>query len=275
MEHPEERYYRLNRFFLSVTGLWPYQSKWSARFIRTVITIVMLLCIFAQFKELFEHMWNDWALEKTDEEIKIMHQYAETSRLFIIYHALLLYMIIMVYIIWLFMPEIFDIILPLNESRQRMQSIHVEFYIDKERYLYFILSCTCIVIFLVPLVFLASSSLYLVLTQHVCGMCELLGYRAERLFYVTEDMTERNLIHRTKISCKNIAVLVRLHYNIIQYNSAWYNANVSQQKSLLLIMKRRFHPLVLTACKFYPMSLSSFEMILQMGISYSMFIRQV
>ncbi|XP_072761715.1 uncharacterized protein [Anoplolepis gracilipes] len=274
MEHPEERYYRLNRFFLSVTGLWPYQSKWSARFIRTVITIVMLLCIFAQissiftsevnmdfliellptlvptvgnlcqlytrivhvdkFKELFEHMWNDWALEKTDEEIKIMHQYAETSRLFIIYHALLLYMIIMVYIIWLFMPEIFDIILPLNESRQRMQSIHVEFYIDKERYLYFILSCTCIVIFLVPLVFLASSSLYLVLTQHVCGMCELLGY-----------------------------------------NSAWYNANVSQQKSLLLIMKRRFHPLVLTACKFYPMSLSSFEMILQMGISYSMFIRQV
>ncbi|XP_072761716.1 uncharacterized protein [Anoplolepis gracilipes] len=232
MEHPEERYYRLNRFFLSVTGLWPYQSKWSARFIRTVITIVMLLCIFAQissiftsevnmdfliellptlvptvgnlcqlytrivhvdkFKELFEHMWNDWALEKTDEEIKIMHQYAETSRLFIIYHALLLYMIIMVYIIWLFMPEIFDIILPLNESRQRMQSIHVEFYIDKER-----------------------------------------------------------------------------------YNSAWYNANVSQQKSLLLIMKRRFHPLVLTACKFYPMSLSSFEMILQMGISYSMFIRQV
>ncbi|XP_070172609.1 odorant receptor 4-like [Polyergus mexicanus] len=59
------------------------------------------------------------------------------------------------------------------------------------------------------------------------------------------------------------------------YNSAWYDADVSEQKSLLLVMSRRFHPLILTACKFYPMSLPSFEMILQMGISYCMFMRQI
>lgn len=40
-----------------------------------------------QFKELFEHMWNDWALEKNDIENKIMHRHAETTRLVTIYHS--------------------------------------------------------------------------------------------------------------------------------------------------------------------------------------------
>ncbi|CAL1681668.1 unnamed protein product [Lasius platythorax] len=389
MEHPEERYYKLNRFLLSVTGLWPYQSEWSARFIRIVITVFMLLCIFAQissfftsdvnmdflieslpmfvptvgnlcqlytrvvhmdkFKELFEHMWNDWAMEKTDDEIKIMHQHAETTRLLTICFLVLMYMFIMGFIVWLFAPEIFGVTLHVNESRLR--TLHVEVYIDKERYLYLILSAACIIVSLAPLMFLATTSLYLALTQHVCGICELLGYRAERLFYVIEDTAERDLIRGTKINCKNIAFLIRQHYNVIQfidtietchtipllmdlvgivisislylmqvltifentergyisitfiiavlgyliipnymgqkvtemsssicekvYNSAWYDADVSEQKSILLIMGRQLHPLVLTACKFYPMSLPSFKMILQMAISYCMFMRKV
>lgn len=32
-------------------------------------------------------MWNDWAMEKTDDEIKIMHQHAETTRLLTIYYS--------------------------------------------------------------------------------------------------------------------------------------------------------------------------------------------
>ncbi|XP_019884332.1 uncharacterized protein LOC109610296 [Camponotus floridanus] len=390
MEYPEEYYYKFNRFLLSVTGLWPYQSKWSACFARTIITVIMLSAIFTQIssvftselnmdfvieslpmfvptvgnlcqlysrifyvdkiKELLEHMWNDWALEKTDIESKIMHQYAKTTRLVMIYHSLLLYIIVTAMAISMFLPEIF-VILPVNKSSQRLEAIHMEFYLDKERYIYLIMSCVCIVLFLVPLVFLASSSLYLVLTQHVCSMCEVLGYRAERLFYIIEDKVEGELIRKTKISCKNIVVLVQLHYNVIEfvntietchtipflmdlvgvvitisfwliqiltifenvkracasigliiaslcylaipnymgqkvtdmtssicekvYNSAWYYASVSEQKSLLLIMGRRFRPLVLTACKFYAMSLPSFEMILQMGVSYCMFMRKV
>ncbi|KAG5344637.1 OR4 protein, partial [Acromyrmex charruanus] len=59
------------------------------------------------------------------------------------------------------------------------------------------------------------------------------------------------------------------------YNSVWYSASASEQKLLLLIMKRRFHPLILTACRFYVMSLQNFGMILQTAISYCMFMRQL
>ncbi|XP_071648064.1 uncharacterized protein [Temnothorax longispinosus] len=389
MEHPAE-YYKLNRFILKLIGLWPYQSKWSARLVRAVITIVLLSSTFFQLssiftsditvdfivdvipaliptfgslshvyarvrhvdklRDLFEHMWKDWRLQKTRYEMKIMREHAETTRLLTFYYLLLQYIVVIVYIIWMFMPEILDVISPMNESRPRMQPFKAEFFVDEEQYFYFIRSHTCLVILIMPLIFLTTSSLFVALTQHACGMCKLLGYRAERLFCVVKSATGCDLT-RSKISCGNMVVFIRLHYNIIQfidmiqiyhtipflmdllglvlavslaltqmltiggdierafrstgiaivaliylfvsnymgqkvtdlsssvcekvYNSEWYNADVSEQKSLLLIIKRRFNPLVLTACRFYVMSLPKFGMILQTVISYCMFMRQL
>ncbi|XP_011861581.1 PREDICTED: odorant receptor 4-like [Vollenhovia emeryi] len=45
------------------------------------------------------------------------------------------------------------------------------------------------------------------------------------------------------------------------FNSTWYNAVVSEQKAVLIIMMRRCHPVILTAYKFYVMSLQNFEML--------------
>ncbi|KAL6255322.1 hypothetical protein P5V15_013662 [Pogonomyrmex californicus] len=390
MEHPEERYYKLNRFFLSISGLWPYQSKWSACLMRAILTVVMLSSTIFQISSFFtfdvnaefivdvipaliptlgslshmyarvrnidklrillERMWNDWSLQKTNYEIKIMHEHAETTRLVTVCYSFLMYASVITYITWIFVPEILDVIAPMNESRPRMQPFKIEFFIDEEQYFYLIRSHTCIVLFLLPIIFISSVTLYIALTQHVCGMCELLGYRAERLFCVVKGTAGCGLIRRSKINRGGIAVFVRLHYNIIQfidiieiyhtipflmdflgfvlamglalaqiltiggnieralrsisftfatmmylfisnymgqkitdktsnicervYNSIWYHAVVSEQKLLLLIMKRRFYPLVLTACKLYVISLQNFGMILQTAMSYCMFMRQ-
>ncbi|XP_072764540.1 uncharacterized protein [Anoplolepis gracilipes] len=346
MERLIERYYKVNRFILSVIGLWPYQSEWNARLMRIIHFTFLITSVFIQLKELFERMWNDWALQKTYDEIKIMHEHAETTKLWTLY-----YLGVAMYNIWLFMPEILDIISPMNESRPRiqLQYLHVEFFIDEERYFYFIRFWICIINFVSPLMPLACSTLFMVLTQHVCAMCELQGYRAERLFSIVENTKRCDLFRRAKISCEKITVFVRLHNSIIQfigiinsyytipclmaligilfvtsitvfqiltiiqieealrsviltilllsymfmfnymgekvtnqssnmcekvYNSVWYNAVVSEQKLLLLIIKRRFQPLVLTAW-FYVFSLPNFRLILQKLISYSMFIRQI
>ncbi|XP_011690750.1 PREDICTED: uncharacterized protein LOC105451780 [Wasmannia auropunctata] len=122
MEHSEEHYYKFNRFLLSVSGLWPYQSNWSARLMRVVISLFMLSSAFfqiasmftydvtmdfvieglpsiiltlgnlsnlyariihiAKYRELFDRISKDWALQKTYDEIKIMHEHAEISKLF-------------------------------------------------------------------------------------------------------------------------------------------------------------------------------------------------
>ncbi|XP_070161095.1 odorant receptor 13a-like [Polyergus mexicanus] len=389
MEHPEKRYYKLNRFLLMASGLWPYQSVWSARLIRGIIAVITLSIIFVQlnsiftsnigrefmvfviqalmitigilyhifihignldkFKKLFECMWQDWSLQKTDDEIRIMHQHAEITKLFTICYTLLTYGTMSMYLVWMYMPEILDVISPMNESRPRKNPFDYDFFIDEERYFYLIRFYMSIMFVISPLVFLAGSTLFLALTQHVCAMYKLLGYRAEHLFYVIGSAAENDLNCGTRIRCGNMAYFVRLHYNIIQfidvietcytnillvdligcictlsftltqissiiddmevairsisltstmlcylfihnymgqritdmnssicekvYNSAWYDAVISEQNSLLLIMRRSLHPLVLTACKFYVMSLQSFGMVLQMTISYCMFIK--
>jgi len=79
------------------------------------------------------------------------------------------------YNVWLFLPDILDIISPLNESRPQIQPFRAEFFIDEKQYFYLIRSHACIVIFMLPLIFLANSTLFMVLTKHACGMCELLG----------------------------------------------------------------------------------------------------
>ncbi|KYQ54170.1 hypothetical protein ALC60_12385 [Trachymyrmex zeteki] len=215
MDRPKEHYYKFNRFLLSVSGLWPYQSAWSAHLMRAVITIFMVSSAFFQissmftsevtldfivdgipcllftlgslsnlysriiyidkFRELFERMWQDWALQKTHHETKIMHEHAEITRLFTFYYIILTYINIVGYNIWMFIPEILDIMSPMNESRPRRRPFNAEFFVDEEQYFYVIRFHMCLVIIIIPVVYVASSTLFLTLAQHICGMCELLG----------------------------------------------------------------------------------------------------
>ncbi|XP_025267587.1 odorant receptor 22c-like isoform X2 [Camponotus floridanus] len=290
-----------------------------------------------KLKKLFEYMWDDWALQKTHDEIKIMYEHAETTKLWTLGYFSFYYLAITIYSVWLFTPEILDIISPINESRPRIQLSYMRFelFIDEDRYFYFIRFYICIMSFVTPLISMACSTLFVVFTQHVCAMCELLGYRAERLFCTVGNRGNRkkcNLFCETKINCEKITVFVRLHNNIIEfigtinsyytvpclmdlvgfilltgitvfqilsavkieqairsiiltsmllchmfmhnymgdkvtdkssnvcekvYNSAWYDTLILEQKLLLLIIRRRSNPLVLSAW-FYIFSLSNF-----------------
>ncbi|XP_077264579.1 uncharacterized protein LOC143898756 isoform X2 [Temnothorax americanus] len=289
-----------------------------------------------KFRELLERMSKDWALQKSHDEIKIMHEHAETSRLFTLYYLILTYMNIGGYNIWMFIPDILDTVSPMNDSRPRVRPFNAEFFIDEERYFHLIRIHISLVLLMLPVIYIASSTYFMTLTQHVCGMCELLGYRAERLFCVVRDEATCGLIEKSQISYGNMAVFVRQHYNIIQFvdiietchtvqflmdltgivilmsltliqvltissfelairsvgvsitslcylfmvcymgqritdvsssicdkifKSTWYDAVVSEQKALLMIIMRRYHPLILTACKFYVMSLQNFGMV--------------
>ncbi|XP_018351252.1 PREDICTED: uncharacterized protein LOC108753825 [Trachymyrmex septentrionalis] len=86
---------------------------------------------------------------------------------------------------WLFLPDILDIISPINESRPRILPFKAEFFIDQGQYFNLIRSHICIVIFIISLILVTVSTLYVVLTQHVCGMCELLGFVGMIEFYHT------------------------------------------------------------------------------------------
>ncbi|XP_039307276.1 odorant receptor 46a [Solenopsis invicta] len=301
-------------------------------------------------KILFDRISKDWALQKTHSEIKIMREHAELSKLITFCCTILSYIGMMGYCIWLWTPEILNVLMPMNESRPWRTPFKYEFFLDEERYFILIRFHTCFLLLTLSIIFVTSFTLFMTLTQHVCGMCKLLGSRAERLFLVVEDRTECDLIQESQIRNENMIVFIQQHYNIIQfvdiiesyhttlilwdltavmimlsltiiqiltisdidgaitsigisvaslcylfvccymgqkitdesfsvyekiYNSTWYNAVVSEQKILLMILIRCCHPLVITASKFYTMSLQNFGKILQASLSYCMFVRQI
>ncbi|XP_025991616.2 uncharacterized protein LOC113003995 isoform X1 [Solenopsis invicta] len=121
------------------------------------------------------------------------------------------------YCIWLCTPEILNVLMPMNESRPRRQPFNVEFFLDEERYFILIRSHMCFVLLTIPIVFVSGFTLFMTLTQHVCGMCKLLGSRAERLFSIVQDKTGCDLIKKSQIRNKNMTVFIQQHYNIIQF----------------------------------------------------------
>ncbi|XP_011690786.1 PREDICTED: uncharacterized protein LOC105451802 [Wasmannia auropunctata] len=129
-----------------------------------------------KLRDLLKRIRNDWKLRKTRYELSLMHEHAEASRLFSLFYFILQYIIAIGYNTWLFLPDILDAISPMNESRPRIQPFKAEFFIDEERYSSLTRSHTCMVIFIVPMILLANSTLFMLLSQHACGMCEMLGF---------------------------------------------------------------------------------------------------
>ncbi|XP_024890344.1 uncharacterized protein LOC112466476 [Temnothorax curvispinosus] len=112
-------------------------------------------------------------------------------------------------------PDVLDIISPMNESRPRRQPIDIQFFVNDE-YLYIVRYHTCFLLIIIPFIYVGCSTLFVTVTQHVCGMCKLMGNRAERIFFVAENDTAYDLIQESQ-SYGNLAVFVRQHDNVIQF----------------------------------------------------------
>ncbi|XP_039307284.1 uncharacterized protein LOC120358191 [Solenopsis invicta] len=130
------------------------------------------------------------------------------------------------YCIWLCIPEILNIIMPMNESRPPRQPFAAEFFIDEERYFFLIRSHLYLVLLTLPIVLLSGFTIFVTLAQHVCGMCQVLGSRAECLFSVVEDRTGCDLIKKSQIRNENMTIFIQQHYNIIQFVSLFNTRNI-------------------------------------------------
>ncbi|KAL0109096.1 hypothetical protein PUN28_014294 [Cardiocondyla obscurior] len=138
-----------------------------------------------KLRDLFDHVWNDWRLQEKHYKIKILRKRAKITKLVTFYYILIQYILVIVYNLWLFTPDILDIISPMNESRPRQFTLKVYFFIDEEQNINLIRVHASIVIFIFPLIFIVSSTLFTLFAQHVSGMCELLGFTDKIEFYHT------------------------------------------------------------------------------------------
>lgn len=74
----------------------------------------------------------------------------------------------------IFIPDILNIIAPLDKPRPRQLPVHIELFVDIEKYFYFISLIFLVAAFLGNTVLMATETMYMLFIQHACGLFELI-----------------------------------------------------------------------------------------------------
>ncbi|XP_026828744.1 odorant receptor 22c-like isoform X2 [Ooceraea biroi] len=211
----DNKYYGLTRQLMASIGLWPYQKREHQIVQSLCVSFILILSILLQVKSLFDQIQRDWKLIKNADELKIMQQYAYNAKFYTIFSGSIVYPGTLAFILTMFVPDVLDIITPLDEPRPRQLPVQIEFFFDQDRYFYLFSFIFIIVAFLGMTVLMATENMYMLFTQHACGLFKLLSHRLTRTF----DMCSSKITpSKTKCRvCTNLLSVINIHQHCLKF----------------------------------------------------------
>nr|KAF7432129.1 hypothetical protein H0235_005053 [Vespula pensylvanica] len=227
-------YYRLNRLFLSTVGIWPYddprdslirkistyigftmivlsqifaliKSDFTLRVISTIFSfLIPSLCLFTSYytasyqvkmKAMLEHMNYDWCYLISEKERSIIKKYANQTRICTIVNLVMYFGVVLLYMLPVTLTFLFDIFVSRRETRTYEIPFKVEIFIDQQKYIFFILILIYAMSFLVGISENASYMLFIVYSQHACGMLDITGNMLKHAFDMRtyNECTEKDI----------------------------------------------------------------------------------
>ncbi|XP_076386284.1 uncharacterized protein LOC100880828 [Megachile rotundata] len=212
----EERYMKITKKFLLLSGIWPGQNQYVQAICRFIISVVTVISIMSQIervvsyfsldvvveqlpfllasclvlvkqgtyivndsklKTLLTGMSNDWNMDRPKEELAIMTSYMDRGALFARIYSANAYGTTVLFIQIPWWPRVADIILPLNTSRPRAYIIPASFPIDEDKYYYWIILQMTLGVLVLTCVYVACDTCFIYSVQHACGLFATSGYR--------------------------------------------------------------------------------------------------
>ncbi|KAF7379045.1 hypothetical protein HZH66_015279 [Vespula vulgaris] len=223
MDFFDGRHYRINKVLLSFIGQWPYQTisrrniTLSILFLLAGTQIIAKMCALVisyhdvdvllenlapfivdlggvikiincalkteKMKILIDRIQTDIISYTKAGKVNILKKYAKDGRRFTIMYAGFLYAAMVIFMITPLKPLIFN---TLNETSERPLIHHVEYFVDTQRYYYFIILHSYVTIVICISAIVAIDTMFLIFIQHVCGLFSTLGYQ---LHHVADDET--------------------------------------------------------------------------------------
>ncbi|XP_070159391.1 odorant receptor 30a-like isoform X1 [Polyergus mexicanus] len=245
----EDRYFSLNRVLLLIVGLWPYQKsklarlqficffsilitfiifqlttfitlKCTANFIIKVLSLAFgFICITIKYysffinsetvrdlMEQFQRIYNN--LEDINE-IAIIEKYGRNARYYTATLTILFVCSIFVPMSALIWPDILQIISSTNTSRPRQLQVSSEYFVDQEKYFYYLLlhinAAACIGLTSA----VATGTMLIAYLQYICGMFTIASYRVQNAIkiQISQDIIVRN----KKLAHSRIKSAVDIH----------------------------------------------------------------
>ncbi|KAL6448864.1 hypothetical protein ACFW04_000542 [Cataglyphis niger] len=255
MDFDGSRYYTLNRMMLSFVGLWPYQKAWPIRIQRfscmtcVISWIIVQLLTFTTFeynldlllqiltytlpcligilkyvtfcvkiesmRKLMDMIKYDWNTLKSRMEYEIIQRYAYMGAFYTQLFALLAYISPLFIAFIHFIPDLLDLVAPLNQSRPHQLLVLSEYFVNTDEYFYLILLHMIVCLFILLIILISTTSMYVAYIQHVCGMFEIASYRIE---HALDDYEKENLIStKCCIACSKIIDAIDIHRRAIEF----------------------------------------------------------
>jgi len=72
-----------------------------------------------------------------------------------------------------FVPNLLDLVMPLNQSRPRQILILFNYLVDTDEYFYPVVSYIVVISFVLQIALMSTTSIYVAYVQHACGMFEI------------------------------------------------------------------------------------------------------
>ncbi|XP_019886468.1 uncharacterized protein LOC105278146 [Ooceraea biroi] len=256
MSSTYSQYYDVIKKVSSLAGQWPYQTPRTRLFCVSLITLntlsVIVLqmvnfvkcdgnlhCIFetmtsytltfvtlvklftcyfnrCKIKALIDHFFNDWDKLETPEEYEIMETYAKNGRRYSMGYSLYCFACLALFMCASLIPQLLNVVLPLNESRPVLPPYPGHYFVDEEEYFLHIF-CHSIVAWEIAMTgIVAHDCMFLSCVEHGCSIFAVAGFRFERLIY--EDTPMKVLrTHWSDSYCKRIVFSVHTHQEAVKF----------------------------------------------------------
>ncbi|RLU16620.1 hypothetical protein DMN91_010688 [Ooceraea biroi] len=255
MEFTRSHFCGITKKVLVLTGQWPYQNRRNrllgvtvtsiatfsliipqvskifqcGKNVQCILQVLPTICLFtiiivklyachfnaSRIKYLTDHLLDDWKKLESPEEYKIMKAYAANGRLFALIFMLWCYIISPVFVSISLIPQILDLIAPLNESRPILLPYEAYYFVDEEEYFFYIFFHAVVALEIAITGLLAHDCMLLTYVQHVCSIFAIAGFRFENIAYKNVNVT--NLNNLDNYYNKKIVISVNAHWRALDF----------------------------------------------------------
>ncbi|XP_028048409.2 odorant receptor 63a [Monomorium pharaonis] len=169
-------------------------------------------------KDLLEQVQRTYNKLIDKNEISIMEKYSTYAKRYTIAFSLIVIFVGITLIFYIFWPQIFDILFPINGTwSHSLLPLMTEYFIDQEKYFYLILFHATIAFIIGALAALAIGTILIVCYEHACGMFRIASYRIERAMEI-QILKRKNSLEKKNLIYKKLICAVVMHRNAIEFS---------------------------------------------------------
>ncbi|XP_039307229.1 odorant receptor 13a-like isoform X1 [Solenopsis invicta] len=157
----------------------------SAYLLTTITLVKLYTCYFnrCKMKVLIDQLFVDWDELETPEEYEILKKYASNGRRYSLGYSLYYYFGVYVFVSMSLVPQVLDVVSPLNQSRPILPVYPGYYFIDERKYFFYIYTHAMMAWEIAVTVIVSHDCMLLIYIEHVCSIFTLVGFRFEQLIY--------------------------------------------------------------------------------------------